>query len=136
MPTKLLEFVFALPPKELSPNGRVCWQAKARAVRHARQAADIVARIGIGRRVRPQWKLAWVQATFYFRRRGIRDGDNLNAMLKPYLDGLADAGVVGNDNAFVLWPSLVELDADHPRMVLAVLPAAGDTIRHLRGPGR
>lgn len=45
---------------------------------------------------------ATIRATFYLARK--RDDDGLIAWLKPFRDGLADAGIVRNDSAFTMLP--------------------------------
>lgn len=84
------------PSPDLSPNARVHWARKARAVTHTRNvarvatlqcvdAADravIAARLHIGYRV----EIAWERG-----RKGARDEDNALSMCKAILDGVADA---------------------------------------------
>ena len=105
-----IELFLGPAPPVLSPNRRVHWAQESRAARAYREQAFLVARsrIGCNRKDLP-WPGAYVRATFYFRVRRKRDGDNLNASLKHALDGLADAGIVADDNAFVLLPPAVEV---------------------------
>lgn len=78
------------PPRELRPNGRVHWAAKARAVRHARAAAMQMAlarmlRLHLERFLPGSYTLHW-----YYK--GIApDADNCLASCKAYLDGCCDA---------------------------------------------
>lgn len=91
-----------VPVKELSPNARIHWSAKARAVKAARVAARIEAvRVLNGIRA-PRWPRAGYCATLFHLTARTPDPDNFNASLKAYLDGIADAGVVSNDRG--LWP--------------------------------
>lgn len=95
-----LRIILPWPVRALSPNGRCHWSAKNRAVQKARldgflASTDAMRRCG--------WKkvnAATVRATFRFVKPNRRDGDNHLAMLKPYLDGFADAGVIANDSGF------------------------------------
>lgn len=77
------------PPRELRPNGRVHWAAKARAVKNARMLARCVTLAqrspsGLGF-VPRRYTLVW-----FFK--GIApDADNCLASCKAYLDGCCDA---------------------------------------------
>jgi len=106
-----IEIFLGPAPRVLGPNVRGShWAQESRAARAYREQAFLVARsrVGCNRKDLP-WPGAYVRATFYFRVRRKRDGDNLNASLKHALDGLADAGIVADDNAFVLLPPTVEI---------------------------
>lgn len=84
------------PARELSPNARVHWAQRARAVSVARQVAfgathqsvdeatrqQIAAHQHIGYRI----QIAWEKG-----RKGARDEDNALASCKAFLDGIADA---------------------------------------------
>lgn len=120
--TNVLVVVLPLPPKELSPNARVHWAKKARAVREYRALAINAAFCaGIAAAIyTPGWERAEVQATFYFRQRRTRDADNLLASLKPALDSLADVGIVGNDSGLTHLPVRLEIDRERPRVELTI----------------
>lgn len=123
-----------LPPNELRPNGRAHWAAKARKTKKARQqgrdAAEQAHRHSLNGAGSPitmdpgfgVWKKARVRATFYVKdRRGLKqDGDNANASIKAYVDGIADYGIVENDRDFTLLPPRFEIDAANPRVVIEV----------------
>lgn len=82
------------PAKNLHPNSRPHWAAKARSVRGARFAAKYAAR-HIG-----QVEALAVNVTCIFSPPPIkrnRDADNLIAACKPYFDGIADA--IGVDDS-------------------------------------
>lgn len=118
-----MRLVLDLPPKSLSPNARVHWRTKARAVKKYRFAAEMAAREhGVTR-----YASAHVATTFYVKdRRGLKqDADNLIASIKSALDGIADAGVVENDRAFTPLPPKLEIDKENPR--LEVLIRGDDT---------
>jgi len=78
------------PPRELRPNGRVHWAAKARAVKSARACAKSMAfarmlRLGYGCFLPSRYQLVW-----YYK--GLApDADNCLASCKAYLDGCCDA---------------------------------------------
>src|SRR5262245_46359261 len=95
-----MTITFPLPPQVLHPNGRTRnHRYRSAMVKKTRKEAAFVARMQ--RPPRPYVK-ATVQATFYMPRR--RDGDGLNAWIKPILDGLQDAGIVANDSGITLLP--------------------------------
>jgi Holliday junction resolvase RusA-like endonuclease len=109
--------VLPLPPRELSPNARPHWAAKARAVRRYRETAylsSLAARPG-----RPL-HAAKVTSRFFFRTRRERDRDNLLASLKPAFDGIADARVVTNDAGMIHMPVEQHVDRRDPRVEIAV----------------
>lgn len=93
------------PPRELSPNGRAHWGAKARAAKQYRTACWALAKeakvqIPDGDQIH-----LWID--FYPPSRRKRDADNCLASIKNGLDGLADALGV-NDSRFVVHPMLRE----------------------------
>ena len=120
-----MKVILPLPFCELSPNARVCWQAKSRMTKRYRKIAWAEGLSVIGRRSAPRWKTAIVQATFYLTTSHKRDRDNLIASLKAALDGLADAGIVANDRGFIPLPPLQAKDASHPRVELEIQPQPG-----------
>lgn len=83
------------PSKNLSPNARVHWSAKARSVKAARQAAAWVSQ-GYGPIEADRLRVTLVFSPPDGRH---RDADNLIASAKPTLDGLADSLGV-NDRQF------------------------------------
>ena len=106
-----------LPPEQLHSNGRTRshgWRASL--VRKARGEAKLVA----GQyRPRVPYEAVTIQPTFYLHRK--RDGDGLNAWLKPYLDGIADAKIVANDSGVTLLPPIqVTGKKQSPRVVLTI----------------
>lgn len=92
-----ISFCMSLPPKQLSPNARVHWAAKAKAVREYRQEAALRASATYIPDQPPRWDRARTKVVFNFHRRGRRDRDNHAAMLKSLWDGLVDAGVLVDD---------------------------------------
>lgn len=88
----------SLPPKELSPNARPHYMAKARAVRRYRAAAWAAALEILGTR-RPRLQHARISIQFVFKRADRRDIDNLLASIKPAIDGLVAAGMLADDSS-------------------------------------
>lgn len=117
----MISITLPLPDKTLHPNGRTrSWQKKARLTKKARGEAAMVARQSAPKR---PYRAATVQATFHLQRR--MDSDNLNAWLKPYLDGMQGI-VYGNDNTVTLLPpsQLTGKQADGRKVVLIITEAA------------
>lgn len=92
-----------LPPLACSPNGRVHWGAKARAVREYRAACGYLTVKQIGRR-RAQGKVI-IDLDFYLARPELPDGlyrprdeDNAIAASKAAIDSLKDCGLVTQDS--------------------------------------
>lgn len=113
----------ALPPKALHPNtARVHFHAKRRAVKGYRLATWAAATIALrlAQRDAPRWKFASERATFFFKRNGRRDADNLLASLKAAFDGLRDAGVIEDDSGLSHEPVQVVVDRKHPRVRIEV----------------
>ena len=116
-----LVIVLPLPSNRLSPNGRYHWAAKHRAIKKARADAGLavlVAKNAYGAHT-PFYKVT-VKACFYLRDSRKHDSDNLIASIKAYLDGMADAEVVANDNDIIPLPPSVCIDKSDPRLVLVV----------------
>ncbi len=86
-----------LPYPELSPNSRVHFMVKARAVRASREE--------IGWLAKAQWHddkpmvKARISYEFHTKDKRRRDLENLLAMTKPWPDGLIDGGVIFYDDA-------------------------------------
>ena len=96
MPRTLTIILEHLPYPELSPNSRVHWAVKARAVKASREE--------IGWLAKAQWHeekpmiMAVISYEFYVKDNRHRDLDNLLAMCKPFQDGLIDVGVLMYDD--------------------------------------
>lgn len=104
-----------LPDKCLSPNARVFWAKKARAVKSYREHTKWLCAVEICCLKKP-WNKASYTARFYFPDKRRRDADNAIASIKSALDGAADAGLVVNDSG--LWPERPEFHVDktNPRL--------------------
>tara|TARA_B110000444_G_C18724334_1_gene540068 strand:+ start:102 stop:485 length:384 start_codon:yes stop_codon:yes gene_type:complete len=113
-----IDFEMPLPPRELQPNHRCHWRAKARAVKLYRNVACGVV-LGTFIPNEPLGSLL-VQATFYHASKRRRDRDNLLASLKAAFDGMTDAGLVADDSLMVHLPVKTEIDRDNPRVVIRI----------------
>lgn len=92
-----------LPPHECSPNARVHWGAKARAVREYREACGYLVVKQLGRR-RAQGQIT-IDLDFFLAKPKLpdglcrpRDNDNAIASSKAAIDSLRDAGLITNDS--------------------------------------
>jgi Holliday junction resolvase RusA-like endonuclease len=115
MMARTLTITVPYPRPALGPNGRGVWQAKARLVHEAREAAGRMARAQLLRQLPIAGARDWEWVAFPAETRvrvdatvrpgkGRRrmDADNLWACLKPALDGLTDAHIWADDRQAVL----------------------------------
>lgn len=113
-----------IPARELWPNARPHWTAKAKAKKLLRTRTMVEAILAMHRekmQARPHWKRASVTATFFFRDSRRRDRDNCLAALKSAFDGLEDAGIVANDADFIYQPvQFGGFNDKTPRVVLLI----------------
>lgn len=97
------ELILPWPHKDLSPNGRVHWSAKAKAGKRARAQGYIIALEG-GCKL---WELPkgrlHLHVTFHPPTRLLPDDDNMLSRFKPYRDGIADALGI-DDRRFISHP--------------------------------
>ena len=77
------------PPKELSPNARLHWAAKAKVKKAYREACFYEAKLQAVKSMRNE--LLKVHIVFFPPDKRKRDWDNMLAAAKSGLDGLADA---------------------------------------------
>ncbi len=108
-----------LPERALSPNTRVHWSRKAKAVKRYRRLAWAAA-FDATPCTPERWAKASVAIAAYYPTRRHPDPDNLIASLKAAFDGIADAGIVANDRG--LWPLRPEIviDRTRPRIELTI----------------
>lgn len=111
-----------LPHKVLHPNGRTRnhrWKAVVVAkARGDAKLAGIAARYDAHQR--HPFKRATFSATFYVHHHQGMDEDGLVAWIKPYRDGLADAGIVENDRGFTNGPHVLVKGDKHPRVEIVI----------------
>ena len=115
-----ISITLPLPERALSPNTRVHWSRKAKAVKRYRRLAWATAAEASGPGMPEMWAKASVAIAAYYPTRRHPDPDNLIASLKAAFDGLADAGIVSNDRG--LWPLRPEIFTDraNPRIELTI----------------
>ena len=115
------------PPRELSPNARGHWGAKARAAKKYRAACWALAKEA--QLVAPEGPIhVWLDFIPPSRRH--HDVDNCVASMKSGLDGLADALGV-NDSRFVIHPMLRDEVGGMVRVRLAAGPDIEAVLRAL-----
>lgn len=104
MTERALELVLPWPSKDLSPNGRVHWRAKAKATKAARQTAVVLA-------FEAGWRDAWLPEgrlhlwidCYQAPGKKLPDDDNMIGRCKAYRDGIAQ--VLGiDDKRFISHP--------------------------------
>ena len=120
----MLTLVLPLPPPTLSPNARGHWGKRHRATARHRFAAKCVARDAMNRLgIAEPWPELHAWPVFYFGDRRRRDKTNYNAggILKPYYDGLQDAGLIVNDECVTEHPPEFRVDARGPRVELRLM---------------
>lgn len=118
---RTIRLTLPLPDSRLSQNSRVHWATRARLSRWARGAAKLSAQVACADNKTIPWRKARIRAIWYFRdRRYCSDSDNLIARMKSTRDGLADAGIVSDDQAFVVTDPEQQIDPMHPRLALVI----------------
>ena len=115
-----MRVVLPLPPKELSPNKRCGWRAKATATKKYRGWAMIAALVVKKADSSWPWKAATTEATFHFKEPRRRDKDNLLASLKAAFDGIADACIVNDDSALTHMPIKIVVGSSDPRVEIVL----------------
>jgi crossover junction endodeoxyribonuclease RusA len=110
-----------LPPRELSPNARVHWAAKARAVKAYRAVAYWEAMMAVPRRDRMEWKEATAHVVYYKASARKMDADNILASLKASFDGLVDAGILADDAGLRHAPVRLVIDRANPRVEITIV---------------
>lgn len=91
MTAEPLVIPLAWPSQELSPNARVHWSKRARAVREARRAAYLAMRLAAPKWIKvPHGHLVEIEFVFIPPNRRRFDDDGLAARMKASRDGIAD----------------------------------------------
>ena len=108
-----------IPHRDLSPNVRAHWRAKARAARRLREEVCTATLVATNFS-RPQWKAATVLVRAYFATKRARDKDNVLSSLKAAFDGLKDAGLILDDVGLTHLPMELGVDPENPRVELVV----------------
>ncbi len=110
----------SLPSAVLSPNARVHWAQRARAVKAYRQQAWVAGAQALAGQDGPEWTNATEQATFYWPDARRRDRDNASAMLKAAFDGLVDAGILSDDRGLTHQPVEFAVDKNDPHVEIRI----------------
>jgi crossover junction endodeoxyribonuclease RusA len=108
-----------IPHRALSPNARTHWATKAKKVKAARGVAWWYAKVDADW-TPTHWTNAISTVVWYAKTATHLDPDNALAMLKPYFDGMADAGVLANDRNLAHNPIRFEKDRANPRVELTI----------------
>jgi len=123
-----VKITLPLPNRKLSPNAIPHHMELYRLKKAAKNAGHMAALLAVQEQEMDEsqfpWEKATTQATFYFLVNRRRDGDNHNAMLKAYLDGVADAGIVNDDEDFIPLPPIFEVVDSDARVEIEILPYA------------
>jgi Holliday junction resolvase RusA-like endonuclease len=114
-----------IPHRSLSPNARTHWATKAAKVKAARRFACIQG-IAVTVEAEPNWPNAISTVVWYAKTATHPDPDNALAMLKPYFDGMADAGVLANDRNLAHNPIRFEKDRANPRVQITITRVGGE----------
>lgn len=119
----MIRLTFQLPPRELSPNytvgSRGARLGKAAKIKRTRGLAKFIAFSA----TRPEQRgktHAKIVVRWFHRTMRFPDKDNVIAWLKPYFDGIADAGVVTNDRVITYLPVVIEKDKENPRVEIEI----------------
>jgi len=143
----MLTVELPLPNKKLNPNSRVHFMELAKAKKSAKRDAYLAGTSAINKSPEQfPYDCVWAQSTFFFRDNRQRDIDNHIACLKPYFDGMAEAGLVTNDSFIIPAPCAFHIDKENPRLILefyrlkvafdegedlAEIPSADEWVRRL-----
>ena len=87
-----------LPPAECSPNSRVHWREKGKAVAIAKDEA--IAAVKAQEWSGPPVQAALIHVSWGVNDKRKRDTDNFVARTKPFMDGIVIAGVIADDSRF------------------------------------
>jgi crossover junction endodeoxyribonuclease RusA len=114
-----------IPHRALSPNARTHWATKAAKVKAARNVAYWFAAVDSSCQPK-RWPNAISTVVWYAKTATHPDPDNALAMLKPYFDGMADAGVLANDRNLAHNPIRFEKDKANPRVQITITRVGGE----------
>lgn len=107
-----------LPPKELQPNARPHWRAKAKAVQSYRAMALHEAL---------QWNtdeccsVAVVKIEYANKTKRVLDPDNIIAALKSAIDGITSSGCIEDDDELIYLPPKRYKCAEDPHVRITLL---------------
>ena len=116
---EVITVIVSPPSRVVSPNARVHWSIRSKAVKKQRIEAWAQAQIVMHEaEEKGGWREATCQAHVYVRDNRRRDKDNALASLKATFDGLVDAGLLHDDSALTHLPLVFLIDAKNPRVEL------------------
>src|SRR5690606_18032878 len=101
----MIRLELPFPPSALSPNARLPWQVKKGYTATYRQSCKVEALKVVNRAPRGTYPLqppVKASVTFVLTSQRRRDMDNLIASIKACMDGIVDARVIPDDNAWTL----------------------------------
>lgn len=110
----MVKITLPLPSAKLSPNARLHWAAKAKAVKQHRLTAKLIcSATGVG--FESPVRFASYHLHFFWPDNRRRDRDNATARCKAYLDGIADA--IGQDDSEWSFDGVrTDVDKGRPRL--------------------
>lgn len=110
--------ILPLPPRELHAHAKGSWKPKSAATRTCRSMAYAKA-LEAGA---PRFLRGTLSVRFYWPNMLRRDTFNAVSSIKPYIDGIVDAGVLPDDCWTIMEIGAVTstLDRENPRVVLTI----------------
>ena len=115
----VLTVTVGLPSRVVSPNSRVHWAVRSKAVKKQRIESWAAGQVAMGEVGETGgWREATCQVHWYARDERRRDKDNALASLKATFDGLVDAGLLHDDSALTHLPLVFMVDPKNPRIEL------------------
>ena len=106
-----------LPDPDLSPNKRLHWRPRAKAIKDAKEEA--IGRVHEQGRPTKPYERAHITITWVAKDKRRRDIDNLFASMKPYIDGLVAARLIEDDSAMNVTYTLKYEQGDKNNTVIA-----------------
>lgn len=111
-----------LPPKELKPNIRSHYMAKAKATKKYKEwacNACLICLSDLGIRP-PELEAATVQVTYYNSTNRRLDPDNILSSMKAAFDGITKSGLISDDKYLTHLPVRQLKDAENPRVEIQI----------------
>ena len=107
-----------LPPWECSPNARVHWAARHRAIKRYKEAVYYSA---LEHKPEQPYEYAEIAVTCIVAQKRVRDADNWAARFKPGQDALVLAGIIARDDTEHLRVMPMQFVVDRSRAPLTVI---------------
>lgn len=123
---KLLTITLPCPAQPLWQNRPCHWSKRAKATKAYRAAAMGLAMMELRGKAPPRWDRAVAFLHFFWPDERRRDVRNAEAAMKAAYDGLVDAGIILDDNCWVLshGQTRFAVDRANPRVCITIRPAA------------